>query len=339
MQHRLRKALSKPKAIITRSLRRRSPSDAHEDASLVPVELKISLSGEHLSTLSQSSMEELQSSSSCEVDDDTGYKLFLDFLKSPSGTSPQNFIEGQGDASTAKPKSNDIASCVRDLVDKFDQSVNEEEEEVTLSISLSIPNLAELDETGTSSQDDNANEEVTLSISLSIPNLAELDKTDTLCCAENDTSGQDVDNALAWCALSAVLGCKAPSSVTRSASNKTKQKDNPWIMGTTCCDDIPDLTFEESLASEEFPDLNDTSFEESDNDEDGFFNVPDVEDAQDYLIYEDFDKKTTIKEAADSTLTWSALALLLGAPAPSSVTKKAKKVDTNVSSEMSPILF
>ena len=110
-------------------------------------------------------------------------------------------------------------------------------------------------------------------------------------------------------------------------------------MGTTYCDDIPDLTFEESLASEESPDLNETSFEESDDDEDGFFNVPDVEDAQDYLIYEDFDKKTTIKEAADSTLTWSALALLLGAPAPSSVTKKAKKVDTNVSSEMSPILF
>ena len=353
MQHRLRKALSKPKAIITRSLhsRSQSSSDAEEDvttnASLVPVELKISLSGEHylcpLSPLSQPSMEEHKSSSSCEeVDGDTGYKFFLDFLECSSGTSPQSFIEGQGDAITANPKNNEIASCVRDFVDKFDQSSNEEEE-VTLTISLSMPNLAELDESGTSSQDvDNADEEVTLSISLSKTNLAELDKTGTLCCVENDASGQDVDTVLAWCALSAVLGCKAPSSVTRSTSNKTKQKDNLWGMDQTCCDEMPDL-LEESFTSEDTPVLNETSLEKSDDGEDGFLKVPDVEDAQDYLIYEEFAKKMNIKESADSTLTRSALALLLGVPAPSSDTKEAKKVDTNeeddASNDMGPILF
>mmetsp|Transcript_24636 Transcript_24636/g.37340 ORF Transcript_24636/g.37340 Transcript_24636/m.37340 type:complete len:384 (+) Transcript_24636:134-1285(+) len=269
-------------------------------------------------------------SSPNEHKDDIGYQQFLDFLNSPSESPPpQNLggaitsteghdqlIEERGcqlEVPTKEENSNANESCVVDSVDKFGQALDHGEEEDTL---------------------------------LSISNFAELEETDALPCAEKDTSSKDIDSAMAWCALTAVLGCQAPSSVIKQAGGKMKQKVQLWGIDSVS-EDIPDLPFDDrsfssvdSSLSEGAPDLNEISFDESDDDEDSLFIVPDVEDAQDF-IYEDEYKKTSVKEAADSTLSWSALALLLGAPAPASVTKKTKnvwKVSDEGSSEVIPVL-
>lgn len=263
--------------------------------------------------------------------DDIGYQQFLDFLNSPSESPPpqnlggaitsteghdQLIIEQRGcqhEVPTKEENSNANESCVVDSVDKFGQALDHGEEDDTV---------------------------------LSISNFAELEETDALPCAEQDTSSKDVDSAMAWCALTAVLGCQAPSSVTKQAGGKMKQKVQLWGIDSVS-EDIPDLPFDDrsfssvdSSLSEGAPDLNEISFDESDDDEDSLFIVPDVEDAHDFICEDEY-KKTSVKEAADSTLSWSALALLLGAPAPASVTKKTRnvwKVSDEGSSEVIPIL-
>ncbi len=243
-------------------------------------------------------------------DDDTGYQRFLDFLNKPSGSPPQDNLGGGTAAS------------------------NEGHEQVFI------------EQRGLSTKEENSNANEHLSLSLSISNLSELGETDSLFCAEQGTSTKDVDSAMAWCALAAVLGCQAPSSVTKQAGGKMKQKDNLWETDTGS-ENMPDLPFDQescvSVASslslrEDAPDLNEISFDESDYDDgDSLFIVPDIEEAQD-LTCEDMYKKTSVKEAADSTLSWSALAFLLGAPAPASVVKKSRKV-VRVSDESSSELI
>lgn len=245
-------------------------------------------------------------------DDDDGYQRFLAFLDTPSGSPPPQSLSGDTAAS------------------------NEGHEQV----------IIEQRGLSTKEENNNANEGASLVISLSFSSLAALDAPDSLLCAEQGTISKDVDSAMAWCALAAVLGCQAPSSVTKQAGGKTKQKDHLLRMDYVC-EDIPNLPFDEgscisvdsSLSlGEGAPDLNEISYDESDySDDDSLFIVPDIEEAQD-LTYEDVYKKTSVKEAADSTLSWSALALLLGAPAPASVVKKSRKV-LRVSDESSSDLI
>ena len=247
--------------------------------------------------------------SACVDDDDIGYQRFLDFLKTPSGSTPLQNLCGPSTNSTEGQEQPIEQSCPQG------EGVSREEEN-----SNAIEHLCRGEE-----EEDAA--------SLSIYNFVELEETDSLPCAEKDalSSSKDVDSAMAWCALAAVLGCKAPSSVTMQVEGKIKQKKQLWEMEDTPCEDIPDLPFDDGSffsvdpSTSEAPDLNEISFDESDDDEDSLFIVPDLDEVQDFSVEDTYHKKN-VKEAADSTLTWSALALLLGAPAPASILKRSRKV-------------
>ena len=248
--------------------------------------------------------------STCVDDVDISYQRFLDFLKTPSGSTP---LQNQCGPSTNSTEGQEQPIIEQNCLQG--QGVSREEENSNV-----IEHLYRGEEEDAAS--------------LSICNFVELEDTDPLPCLEKDalSSSKDVDSAMAWCALAAVLGCKAPSSVTKQVGGKIKQKEQLWEMDDTPSEDIPDLPFddgsffsENQSASESAPDLNEISFDESDDDEDSLFIVPDLDVVQDFSC-EDTCHKTDVKEAADSTLTWSALALLLGAPAPASVLKRSRKV-------------
>ena len=253
--------------------------------------------------------------STCVDDVDISYQRFLDFLKTPSGSTPLQNLCGPSTNSTEGQEQPIIEQSCRQ-----GQGVSTKEEN-----SNAIEHLYREEEDAAS---------------LSICNFAELEETASLPCLENDalSSSKDVDSAMAWCALAAVLGCKAPSSV--QAGGKIKQKEQLWEIDDTPSEDIPDLPFDDGSffsenhsASKSAPDLNEISFDESDDDEDSLFIVPDLDGVQYH--------KTDVKKAADSTLTWSALALLLGAPAPASVLKRSRKVSRvsdEGSSELVPSL-
>lgn len=261
-------------------------------------------------------------SSSYVDDDDIGYQRFLEFLNSPSGPTPlQNLCgastsrtEGQEPIIEQSCRQGQGSSTKEETSNAIDQHLcrGEEDEDASLSISNFV---------------------------------VELEEADSLPCTEKDaSSSKDVDSAMAWCALAAVLGCQAPSSVSKQAGGKIKQKEQLWEMDTAS-EDIPDLPFDDGSffsvdpsTSEDAPDLNEISFDESD-DEDSLFIVPDLDEVQEFKC-EDICHKTSVKEAADSTLTWTALALLLGAP-PASVSKRSRKVwrgSDEGSSELIPTL-
>ena len=283
-------------------------------------------------------------SHSYQDDDDGAYQQFLGFLNSPTIIVPpllksENATtstddEGQlvmaaelrgcyHEVSTEEENKHIIESYVV-AVDAFEQTMDENEEDASI---CSVPSLS------------------------SIPTIAELEETDAL--QETDTSVKDdVDSAMAWCALVAVLGgCPAPSSVPKKAGcdKKMKEKEQLWVM-----DDIPDLHFDDGISflpvvsptSEGAPAGAGISFDEfeSDDEEDSsLFIVPDVEDddGQDFFCQELYNK-TSVKKAAESTLAWSALALLLGAPPPAAVatrrTKNVWRVSDENSNEVIPIL-
>lgn len=260
-------------------------------------------------------------------DDDIGYQRFLDFLSTPSGSPPLQNLCGASTNSTEGQPIIIEQSC------RHGEGVSTKEE-----------NSNAIDQ-----HLDRFEEEEEDAFLLSISNFVELEEIDTVPCTEKDaSSSKDVDSAIAWCALAAVLGCKAPSSVPTQAGGKIKQKEQLWEMDAAS-EGIPDLPFDDGSffsvdpsTREGAPDLNEISFDESDDDddEDSLFIVPDLDEVQEFKCGE-VCHKASVKEAADSTLTWSALALLLGAPAPASVLKRSRKVwrvNDEGSSELIPTL-
>jgi len=282
---------------------------------------------------------------------DSAYQQFLEFLNSssePSLPPPQNSDEVI--TSTEEEGREGSVGFVADLVELHEELIKAHEVRgCRHEISTKKENTNMIERYVAAAVDEF---EITLDegdedASLSIPELTDLQETDILQFTEKDTCGKDVDSAMAWCALAVVLGSHAPSCVTKNTSGKIKGKEPLWEINTTIGEDMPDLHSDDgsflpvvSPTSEGAPDLNDISFDGSEDDEDSLFNVPDVDDAQEF-IYEELYQKTSVEDAANSTLAWSALALLLGAPPPASVTRKTRNISRfsdDASNEVIPIL-
>jgi hypothetical protein len=107
---------------------------------------------------------------------------------------------------------------------------------------------------------------------------------------------RDADSALAWTALSAILGSPAPQSVAkrRTSSRRTS-------------------LFE----SEDGPDM----LPEIDDDEDGAIDMGELVDGEETDNVKHVEAPTSSEEGAESVLAWSALGALLGSPAPASVSR------------------
>ena len=142
------------------------------------------------------------------------------------------------------------------------------------------------------------------------------------------------DSALAWGALSMILGSPAPSSVLMG--EKKKQKRNPvnlWLGDdgdALVPDDLDDIFLPDqdddlsNIAEEDLVDVSDNCSIPSVSSEAGLEIdidiLPDIDDYDDQAFITP--KSTNVKESAGTTLAWTALCAVLGSPAPSSVTKK-----------------
>jgi len=298
---------------------------------------EIPLIDPHRRTSSNATRATEEHSSWTSEDDNDDYQQFLELLNSSSDPSlpPQNSDEAI--TSTDMEGREGSGGFVADMVELHEQLIQANE---VRGCRQGVSTKKESTSTSESHDVvDAVNEfESWLDEGVFIPDFAEWEETDTLQCTDEETSGKDVDSAMAWCALAAVLGGRAPSCVAKNAGGKMKEKEQLWEMDTdfSIGEDIPDFPFDDesvlpvvSPTSEGAPDLNDTSFDtsfdESEEDEDSLFIVPDVEGAQEFMC-EELYQKTSVKDAADSTLAWSALALLLGAPPPASVTRKTRNV-------------
>jgi len=148
---------------------------------------------------------------------------------------------------------------------------------------------------------------------------------------------QTADSALVWGCLSAILGAPAPRSVLcGEKKHKKRLPVNLWL-GDDESDDVDEII---SLPMDDTPSLEgleevsdhcsipslspgETHFDE------GF--VPDRYDAANlaFPATASITPKTSKKDIADSTLVWSALAAVLGSPAPSSAIRKKALKDRN----------
>ncbi|KAL9184461.1 hypothetical protein ACHAXT_002547 [Thalassiosira profunda] len=155
------------------------------------------------------------------------------------------------------------------------------------------------------------------------------------------------DSTLAWGSLSAILGSPAPTSVKKK---KRRQPVNLWLDDSaSACDNLEDIMLPSQDDNElggNIPDLeidedadDDCSIpcmtEETATDNDAVPQldcvVPNLDDAQDLPPFAPTTPQPSKKDVADSTLAWTALAAILGSPAPSSVVKKnATKARTNL---------
>ncbi len=184
--------------------------------------------------------------------------------------------------------------------------------------------------------------------------------------AQAKTKNEDVDSALAWSALSFILGSPAPAPVTKKNSRKESAK--LWNFDTGAeCDDIPDLlpTGDELECVEEGildpPDMirvsslqlpkpgihvdrkdtfttssltsDDTSLSRSMVDDSvnalGEDSIPDIFVSNDPATSLNVAEGTNTKnEDVDSALAWSALSFILGSPAPATVTRKNSRKES-----------
>ena len=117
----------------------------------------------------------------------------------------------------------------------------------------------------------------------SIPDVFALDEPATsLNVAEqaNANKNEDVDSALAWSALSFLLGSPAPASVSRKSSRKQSAKLWDFDVGTEC-EDIPDLS--SSGNASEWATSQRLQAQANEEEEEGILHPPDVFRVTSYL--------------------------------------------------------
>ena len=203
-----------------------------------------------------------------------------------------------------------------------------------------------------------------------IPDFSELDETTTslnvVVPSQTDANNdRDLDTALSFCVLSAILGSPAPSCVKKHGSGSKIANPIFWDLEDDIEDNIPDLHFDNSSYEgtdpphKEGSGLNDafTTASLSDdesvgapgNNEEELIDleamdiVPDIDIVNESCEYHcsAFDEPS-IKKAADSALAWSALALILHSPAPAAVTNfgsSPKNLDDSSLADLENELF
>mmetsp|Transcript_57599 Transcript_57599/g.122187 ORF Transcript_57599/g.122187 Transcript_57599/m.122187 type:complete len:827 (+) Transcript_57599:420-2900(+) len=130
------------------------------------------------------------------------------------------------------------------------------------------------------------------------------------------------DSAIAWGALGMILGLPAPQSVSKMKSKISRVAvKNCWVDIGTIGDDGLDIIPSIDLP-EDGVDFTPSSQAEDSQDE---ISLPDVDESPNVLDYSQTHHGATNKEVADSTVAWSALAALLGTPAPPFVVGKKSK--------------
>ncbi len=182
-----------------------------------------------------------------------------------------------------------------------------------------------------------------------VPDIFALDSATSSFEGANDS--MDVNSVLSWCALTAILGSPAPSSVLKHE----QKRETSLFCDEEEDDEVPDLPLDQDAPAVNWKEDTDSSFindgarvdlnntfdtaslssnDDGDESEDaslnrddsdhieGFDHVPDIDDADSIneFIFADVNEYST-KDAADAALAWSALTIILSAPAPSAVSK------------------
>jgi hypothetical protein len=127
-----------------------------------------------------------------------------------------------------------------------------------------------------------------------------------LCTPTTHNDKDAADSTLAWTALAAILGSPAPTSVAKKGPIKERVN---LLEDFNMTDMMPEID-ENSVAAED----------------DAEIDLNELDDANEEINVQPNEVVVEgDKESADNVLAWSALGMLLGTPAPKSVSKKSKK--------------
>jgi len=130
------------------------------------------------------------------------------------------------------------------------------------------------------------------------------------------------DSALAWTALTAILGSPAPTSVVRKGF--VKERVNLWEDGKPT-DTLPEIDDEDSVLDTD----------ECDNTSLLSFELNELGEADEQInIFANDGTEVNGKDSSDSVLAWSALGMVLGTPAPKIVSRKNRKFRVEVAKKL-----